>query len=177
MDNVVHIYLTKLRIISKIPQNGRLDITNNDLNIYQNSLSNWFLRKIHGDNKHNSTKYLVDLFNEINSFSDQMMYNITIECDDIIKLKRIVLLVSLAEKIKESLIGIRHLIDTYKDYLKTVSLLECLEQDIIIPQFLLLKKFIPDEYHTEIIKSALTYAHVQFSGKIAGGYCGIPVTK
>ena len=61
------------------------------------------------------------------------------------------MLVSLAEKIKESLTGIRNLIGTYQNYLKIVSLLECIEHDIIIPQYNTLKKFIPDDYHTSTL--------------------------
>lgn len=160
METVIHTYLTRLRIISKIPSNGKIDITNNDLNIYYNSIPNWIRRKIQGDSKDNATKYLMDLYREINEFSDQLMYNINTEDDPITKRKKIIMLVSLAEKIKESLMGIRNLIGTYKDYLKTVSLLECLEQDIIIPQFRVLKSFIPESYHTPLLKSSIHHSYV-----------------
>lgn len=167
METVIHTYLTKLRIISKIPENGRLDTTNNDLNIYYNSITSWCWRKFQGDNKEQATKYLMDLYKEINAFSDQLMYNINTERDNIKKCRKIVFLVSLTEKIKESLMGVRNLIGTYKEYLKTVSLLECLEQDIIVPQFRVLKHFIPEQYHTEIIKSAITYSYVHTGGMIS----------
>ena len=153
MDSILHIYLTKLRIIGKIPINGKLDITNNDLNIYNGGIFNWCLRKLYGDNKNNTTKYLIDLYREINNFSDQLMNNIDNEQNNINKLKKINMLVSLTEKVKESMIGIENLIGTYIDYIKVISQLECLEQDIIIPQYNSIKKFIPEEYHTEIIKS------------------------
>ena len=82
------------------------------------------------------------------------------------KIGMIVMLVSLAEKIKESLTGIRNLIGTYKEWLKTSSNLECLEQDIIIPQFRVLKNFIPEKFHTEIIRSNIKYSHVYKGGVI-----------
>ena len=44
-----------------------------------------------------------------------------------------------------------------------MSVLECLEQDIIIPQYHTLKKFIPLDYHTGIIKSAISHSHVHMS--------------
>lgn len=160
METVIHTYLTKLRIISKIPVNGRLNITNNDLDIYKDSFINWFLRKWGNDCKDNATKYLYDLYREINSFSNQIMDNINFEQTESRKVILIIMLVSLAEKIKESLIGIRNLIGTYKDWLKTCSNLECLEQDIIISQFRILKNFIPEKFHTDIIKSNITYSHV-----------------
>lgn len=164
MEAVTHSYLCKLRIIGKIPINGRLDITHNDLNIYYGGLVRWLFRKAYGDNKENATKYLIDLFREINSFSDQLMCNITSEQNEIRKRKKITMLVSLTEKMKESLAGIRNLIGTYKEYLKIVSLLECLEQDLIIPQYRSLIKFIPISYHTDILKTAITYSHIHTSG-------------
>ena len=170
MENVVHGYLTKLRIISKIPVNGKMDITKNDLNLYDDSVRNWIWRKYHGDCKHNSVKYLTELFKEINAYSDQLIYNIEIECDDNIKHKKYILLVSITEKIKESLVGIRNLIGTYKDYIKVVSVLECLEQDIIIPQIIILKDFIPEQYHTHIIKSDIAYSHMHYGGKPINSY-------
>ena len=164
MENILHNYLTKLRIISKIPEHGRLSITNNDLNIYYGGLFEWVLRKAYGDNKDGTTKYLIDLYREINSFSEQLMYNINTEQNTIRQRKKIIMLVSLTEKLKESLSGIRNLIGTYKDYLKIVSLLECLEQDVIIPQYKTLLKFIPKIYHTQILKTSIKYSHIHTSG-------------
>jgi hypothetical protein len=170
MESVTHSYLCKLRIISKIPINGRLDTTHNDINIYYGGVIGWVFRKVYGDNKENATKYLIDLYREINSFSDQLMYNITTEQNSIRKRKKINMLVSLTEKMKESLTGIRNLIGTYKTYLKIVSLLECLEQDLIIPQYKTLLKFIPVIYHTEILKSEITFSHIHmtdiFNGRV-----------
>ena len=81
MESILHNYLTKLRIISKIPENGRLDTTQNDLNIYYNSLTNWVWRKFSGDSKDCTTKYLVILYREIfnNSiFNDYFLNNLNI---------------------------------------------------------------------------------------------------
>lgn len=160
MESILHLYLCKLRIISKIPVGGKLDTTQNDLNIYYGGIFGWLFRKAYGDNKENATKYLIELYREINSFSEQLMYNIDTEQSEIRKRKRISMLISLTEKMKESLNGIRNLIGTYKGYLKIISLLECLEQDLIIPQYRTLTKFIPDEYHTETLKTDITYSHI-----------------
>jgi hypothetical protein len=174
MDSILHQYLTKLRIISKIPEHGKLDTTQNDLNIYYGNIMNWVWRKFNGDSKECATKYLVNLYREINSFSDQLMYNITTEQNIVGKNKKITMLVSLTEKINESLSGIRNLIGTYQDYLKVVSVLECLEQDIIIPQYHSLKKFIPKEYHTEILKSAISYSYIRMSTGMLNNQNSIP---
>ena len=164
MESILHLYLCKLRIISKIPVGGKLNTTQNDLNIYYGGVFGWLFRKAYGDSKENATKYLIELYREINSFSEQLMYNINTEQNDIRCRKKTTMLVSITEKMKESLTGIRNLIGTYKDYLKIVSLLECLEQDLIIPQYRTLIKFIPNEYHTEILKTEITYSHIHTSG-------------
>ena len=177
METVVHTYLTKLRIISKIPVNGRLNITNNDLDIYKESFINWILRKWGNDCKDNATKYLYDLYRDINSFSNQIMDNINFEQIESRKVSLIIMLVSLTEKIKESLSGIRNLIGTYKEWLKTSSNLECLEQDIIMPQFRILKNFIPGKFHTDIIKSNVTYSHVYTGGMISSPLKKSPIDK
>jgi len=166
MENILHLYLCKLRIISKVPIGGKLDISQNDLNIYYGGIVAWMFRKAYGDNKDNATKYLIELYKEINSFSDQMMYNINMEKNSIVIRKKINMLVSLTEKLKESLIGIRNLIGTYKYYLKIVSLLECLEQDVIIPQYKSLIKFIPKEFYTEILKKPIIYEYTHTSNNM-----------
>jgi hypothetical protein len=164
MESMLHTYLVRLRIIAKIPARGRLDTTQNDLNIYYDNIVNWLWRKFQGDGKEHAVKYLTDMYREINSFSDQLMHNINTESTDVRKRKKISLLVSLTEKLKESLTGIRHLIGTYKDYLKIISLLECIEQDIVIPQYNILLKFIPYEYHTEILKTEISHSHAFGAG-------------
>ena len=155
MDTILYNYLTKLRIISKIPENGRLDTTQNDLNIYYATVSNWIWRKFNGDSKDATTKYLTNLYREIISFSDQLMCNISTETNSFNKNKKMIMLVALVEKIKESISGIRNLIYTYKDYSKVVSVLECLEQDIIIPQYNVLRNFIPDKYFIDDLPDAI----------------------
>ena len=72
-----------------------------------------------------------------------------------------------SEGVKESINGIRNLIGTYKAYLKIVSLLECLEQDILIPQYRILLKFIPDQYYTDILRLPISYSHVHLSNGFA----------
>jgi hypothetical protein len=155
MDTLLHSYLCKLKIIAKLPENGRFDTSNNDITIYANTLYNWARRKIIGYSKEDTTKYLVELYREIKGFADQIMYNIATEHNTSVKISKMSMLISLAEKIKESLTGIKNLIDTYKGFYTTVSRLECLEQDIITPLYIAIKFFIPSQYHTKVLRSSL----------------------
>ena len=157
MDTILHAYLCKLKIIAKLPVNGKFDTTNNDLNIYYGSMSGWIWRKFQGDGKENATRYLQDLYRDITTFADQTMHNIRTETSQTRRHKKMVMLVSLTEKLKESITGINNLGGTYKNYIKTSSLLECLNQDIITPLLRTLYMFIPITYHTDSLKNDFTY--------------------
>jgi hypothetical protein len=152
LDHAGHNYLCKLRILSKIPIEGKLIIINNDLNIYDGTFLSWASRKLYSDNKDTVVKYLTDLYRDIIIFTEQLMCSIHSEQSECKKIKKIVMLVSITEKLKESILGIHNLMNTYKDFLKTVSMLECIECDLINPHIALLVNFIPDEHKTEIIK-------------------------
>lgn len=152
MEIIAHQYLTKLRIIAKIPSNGQLDLTNNDLNIYNPTILNWIYRKINGDGKLNTISYLRIFYREINSFTTDLMKSIEVEKDEINKSRKYILLISLAEKIKNSTIGIDNLSRTYKEYHKVISSLESIQQDIIENQLKNIVLFVPDKYKTETLK-------------------------
>jgi hypothetical protein len=164
MELVAHKYLTKLRIIAKIPENGQIDTTYNNLDIYTNNIFSWVFRKLQGDGKENTVKYLMDLYKEINSFIEQYIHILTMETNETKKRKKILLVVSLAEKLKDSLIGIHNLAGTYKSYVKITSILECIEHDMIIPQYNEMLKYIPSEYVTESLKTSII--NNQYSNEI-----------
>ena len=152
MDTIALQYLTKLRIISKIPENGHLDLTNNDLNIYTPTFLNWIYRKLQNDGKLNTIKYLKSFYIEVNGFIKELMKSIEVEQNEINKSRKLILLSSMAEKIKESTIGVDNLIKTYRDYHKIISTLESIQQDIINIQLKEIIVFIPDKYKTDILR-------------------------
>jgi hypothetical protein len=152
MEIIAHQYLTKLRIIAKIPKNGQLDLTNNDLNIYNSTLINWFYRKLQGDGKLNTVAYLITFYREINGFTTELMKSIDVEQNSIVKSHKTILLTSMAEKIKESTIGVDNLMKTYRQYHKIISTLESIQQDIIENQLKNIVMFIPENFKTSILR-------------------------
>jgi hypothetical protein len=148
METIAQQYLTKLRIITKIPENGRLNLTNNDLNIYVSGFWSWVYRKSQGDGKLNTVNYLSSFYREINTFTTELMNSINVEKNEIVKTQKIIWLSSIAEKIKESTVGINNLIKTYRLYHKIISTLESIRQDIIDTQLKNILLFIPDKYKT-----------------------------
>lgn len=152
MEIIAHQYLTKLRIISKIPENGQLDLTNNDLNIYNPTILNWVYRKLQGDGKLNTVTYLRSFYREVNGFTTDLMKSIDVEQNELNKSRKIILLTSLAEKIKESTIGVDNLVKTYRHYHKIISTLESIQQDIIENQLKNIIMFVPEKFKTEVLK-------------------------
>jgi hypothetical protein len=152
MEIVAQQYLTKLRIIAKIPENGQLDLTNNDLNIYNSTIVNWIYRKMQGDGKINTVSYLITFYREINTFTTELMKSIVVEQNENVKSHKTFLLTSLAEKIKESTIGVGNLVKTYRHYHKIISTLESIQQDIIENQLKNIIMFIPENFKTIILR-------------------------
>jgi len=152
METIAHQYLTKLRIIAKIPENGQLDLTNNDLNIYTPGFVNWINRKLQGDGKLNTVTYLRTFYREINNFTTELMKSIEVEQNSVSKSRKTILLASLAEKVKVSTVGVENLMKTYRSWHKIISTLESVQQDIIENQLKNIILFLPKEYKTDVLK-------------------------
>ena len=165
MENIAQQYLTKLRIIAKIPEYGQLDLTNNDLNIFSFGLFTWINRKISGDGKDNTVNFLRNFYREVMGFTSELMLSIESDTCGINKNRKYILLASLADKVKESTTGIQNLMTTYKSWHKIISVLESIQQDIIECQLKNILIFLPNKFktklltemHTEIAHSDITY--------------------
>ena len=155
MDRSTHVYLTQLRIISKIPRNGQLDTTNNDVNIYKPGVANWVMRKFHGDGKAPTATFLTDFFEEIDKKTTDLIKNLRREKSDETKLQQMQLLVSLTEKIYESLAGMNNLMGTYNSFPETVSKLEHIVEDMMYPTLRRCIVFIPLDSQTDAIAEIL----------------------
>lgn len=142
MESIANRYMTKLRLIAKIPENGLLDLTNNDLNIYQPGLYSWFRRKLYGDGKANTELFLKNLYTEINSFTEELMKSIRDETSLEQKSRKTNLLRNLVKNIKQSIEGLKNLMKTYVKFPRTVSELESIEQDVVEPQLVIIAAFL-----------------------------------
>jgi hypothetical protein len=152
-------FIKRLRVISMIPECGKLDTSTGDVKIYSDTFINWVWRKFTGDSKFRTIYYLAKLFNDIGAFSYQLKFNTKIG-----EKRRVAkMLVSIAEHVKYSLVGIRNLVNTYKEYFEASALLKFIEQIIVVPQYNTLLAFIPIEYHTEILVSPVSPIHISKS--------------
>lgn len=145
IDPVAHQYLTRLRIISKIPENGQLDLTSNDINIYSPGFVNWVYRKVCGDGKMNTIGFLRTFYEELVAFTSHLMQSIMLDHVKSTKAKKYRILANIADKIKSSIGGLVNLGKTYRQYPKISSTIESIQQDIIEPQLASIMVFLPSD--------------------------------
>lgn len=125
--------ISNLKIIGKIPEGGRLSIVYSEINIYEDGLLSWLARKYYGDSKERCCSFLHKFFRDLAGFVDAYIREIESEQTQKLKERKINLLASLRDNLKDSVSGIENLIQTYKDYLKVVSSLELVRNDLISP--------------------------------------------
>ena len=125
--------ISNLKIIGKIPEGGRLSIVYSEINIYEDGLFSWLLRKYHNDSKERCCSFLHKFYRDLAGFVDAYIREIESEQTQKLKERKINLLASLRDNLKASVVGIENLIQTYKDYLKVVSSLELVRNDLISP--------------------------------------------
>lgn len=137
-------YIKILRIISKIPEKGKISVCEDNIFIYDDTMVNWILRKIYNDSKETTVKFLENFYTELCNFTDRLVTEIGVDLSNSSRQKKKTLLISLISKMKLSVMGLDNLIVTYKLYPSTVSMLELIKSDIVLPQFNVLSKFLPN---------------------------------
>ena len=58
MNHTKRDLIIKLETLSRIPKNGRLNLTSNDIEIYQNTWGEWLRRKIYSDGREKTIERL-----------------------------------------------------------------------------------------------------------------------
>jgi len=161
----MHEYLNKLRIISKIRPGQRLYTINNDLTVYEESIIQWIYRKWYRDSKDETTRILQDLYKSIDQEVEQLTFNLKVgffenssdtKKSDIVSKKK-QLIITLAEKIKSSIVGIENLSKTYEQYPKTTAILEGIVQDFAIVIYKHLLEYIPVSELGKYLKGNISY--------------------
>lgn len=167
MNDIMHEYLNKLRIIGKIRKDEKLDTTNGQLNVYRPGWFNWIYRKYYGDNKEEGTRYLQDFFKSLDQTVEQLVSEINLYTPKQGQVttarynKLINIAINLAEKIKQSIHGIENLSHTYAAYPRTTSTLEGIIQDFALPTYKQLIDIIPSARLTKVLKERFKYGSIK----------------
>lgn len=153
LENMAEKYITKLRVISKIPSNGRLSTLNVNnkigIDIYKGSISEWFMRVYNGDSRDQTLDFLNTFFQELDTFVNIVIYDSSNNC------KQLSLLVRIAEQIRKSLFGINNLKETYSKCPKSISIIEYIENDRAVPLYLKIIQFLPENERSDVLKKPL----------------------
>jgi hypothetical protein len=125
MDAQTSKLLIRLRLISKIPENGRLNTYDNQLSLYNNSWYQWFFRNIKFDSKEKTRTILDSFYREIIRRTNDLM-KIKEEKDILFRFK---------QQLENSIRGIKMLQETtYKEDARLTSFFDSLIEDTIRPQ-------------------------------------------
>jgi hypothetical protein len=157
MNNIIHDYLNKLRLISKLKEGQSLYVKDT-VNIYEFNYINWLWRKFYNDNKNEVVRYLQELYKSIDQSIEMLINEINTHNKETFKKKSdITIAIILAEKIKSSINGIENLSKTYIHFPQTVAMLEGIIQDYAISSYKQLMEIIPEELKTKNLSGNVIY--------------------
>lgn len=132
MDATLHKILNNLRVMSLLKPGQKLDFTKSHINIYEDTYATWVYRKIYGENKAKLCNDLYNMYEEIYQFAQ----NLKREHDNSKENQRQQIVSEKARdiihKLYGSLMGIKQLRDTYKQFPQTMAFLMGIEEDYII---------------------------------------------
>lgn len=162
MQHAIHDALNKLRLISRLREEQSLSTTSGNISIYDFTVWNWLVRKFYNDNKSEVTRWLLDFYINLDQITEQLISDICNGKDEVKKNRLIEIAVTLAERIKCSVIGIENLSKTYSPYPKTVAELDGLIQDFLIITYRHLMHVLPNDKLTKILRENVVYHGVLY---------------
>jgi hypothetical protein len=127
--------IIKLETINKIPKGGKLNLVNNEIEIYKNNWYEWIKRTMSKDGRNNTINYLYNFYDHILLISNELMENNNAK-------NKIVDLISISVSLINSLIGIYNLRFTYLKDEKVGSQLTFIGTHYIIAQFNKINEYI-----------------------------------
>lgn len=133
MNHTKRDLIIKLETLSRIPKNGRLDLTSGDIEICYYGWTEWLKRKIYRDGKEKTIERLNYFFDHVLQTSNEMINCISTDCDDI--KDKAEDLSAIATELANSIVGINNLRDTYVEYQKINAQLRFICEQYIAVQY------------------------------------------
>jgi len=156
MNDVMHDLLNKLRIISKVRENQKLD-TSNGLNVYTDGWVNWMLRKWNRDNKDEGIRFLRDQYKALQQSIETVINELKHSPSETKKAMATYVLINAATELKASVKGLDNLCKTYINYPTTVAALDGILKDYVIVTYSSLMEAIPNDKLTRDLRESITY--------------------
>lgn len=135
MNHTKRDLIIKLETLSRIPKNGKLNLSANDIEIYQNGWVEWFKRWKSGDGREKTIERLNHFFDHVLQTSNDMITCIQGDpgCDDI--KDKAEDLNAIATELANAIVGINNLRDTYIDDQKINAQLRFICEQYIAVQY------------------------------------------
>jgi hypothetical protein len=133
MDKFIISTLPQLLLISKIPREGKLNVKNGELTIYQGGLRNWIMRNFNGDGREATIIFLKDFYINIQNNVREIIRHNAKEENTAAKAIASENLAAIIANLYSSLDGIKNLHQTYRVHIEIISNLEFIENHLIIP--------------------------------------------
>lgn len=175
MNDVMHEFLNKLRIISKLREGQKLDTTNNALYIYSDGWFNWAIRKWYRVNKDESVRYLRDLYKSFGQSVENIISEAKSCTNETRKSQAIYVLINAATELRASIQGLNALSKTYEGFQVTKAALEGILRDYVMVTYSLLVESIPENRRPKEFNQSIMYdGQVIIKGKDVPAFNGSP---
>lgn len=150
MDQNNQDLIIKLRILARIPKNGKLNLSSNDIQIYQNTWTEWIKRWKSGDGREKTIECLNRFYNQVLQTTNDIISCLNSNCDDCKDKAENLFLFAI--DLANSIDGINNLCDTYVDDHKIYATIQFICRQYIAIQYLKIvdalqaydKKYSPD---------------------------------
>lgn len=133
MDKFIINTLPHLLLISKIPREGKLNVKNGELTIYQGGLRSWIMRNFNGDGRDATIIFLKDFYINIQQNVREIIKHNSKDENKVTHDVTSENLAAIIINLYTSLNGIKNLQQTYRQHIKIISNLEFIEKHLIIP--------------------------------------------
>jgi hypothetical protein len=172
MNDIMHDLLNKIRVVSKIKEGQKLDVSNG-LSVYNDGWISWMLRKWNRDNKDEGVKYLRDLYRKLQQSIETVIEasnhsNASSNHSNAASQKSLTtyVLINAAFELKASVRGLDNMCKTYANYPTTVAAFDGILKDYVIVTYSSLMEAIPEKKLTKELRESITYSGVVvYNGK------------
>lgn len=160
MNDIMHDLLDKLRIISTIKEDQKLDTSNGRLNIYTEGWLSWIRRNWYGDSKDEGVRYIKDMYKAIQQYVETLIKEYNQTRDESKKSAIITVLINAASELKASIKGLDNLCKTYINFQRTTAELLGILKDYILVTYSSLLDVIPANKLPNDLLTSITYGGI-----------------
>lgn len=156
MTDVTHDLLNRLRVVSKIKEGQKLDISNG-VNVYSDGWYSWFMRKWNRDNKDEGIRFLRDLYKAVQQSAETIINESKYSTSEAKKHMANYVINNIAVELRASIRGLENMHKTYAHYPTTTAAIDGILKDYVIVTYSSLLEAIPKDKIAKELKESITF--------------------